>query len=158
MKKIIVLGAGMVGTAMAIDLAKNYEVTSADYSLKSLEKIKYKQSNINLENLLIALKNGDINQFIKIVENEALSLHSMMMLSEPSFILLKPKTLEVISDIRRYRNKTKIPVCFTLDAGPNIHLLYPNKYHAEIQEFKSKIKKVSIITDSLGNGIKNIVK
>ena len=119
---------------------------------------KYKQSNINLENLLIALKDGDLNQFIKIVENEALSLHSMMMLSEPSFILLKPKTLEVINDIRRYRNKTKIPVCFTLDAGPNIHLLYPNKYHAEIQEFKSKIKKVSIITDSLGNGIKNIVK
>jgi len=46
MNKIIVLGAGMVGSAMAIDLAKNYMVTSADYSLKSLKKIKSKQPEI----------------------------------------------------------------------------------------------------------------
>jgi len=36
----------MVGSAMAIDLAKNYMVTSADYSLKSLKKIKSKQPEI----------------------------------------------------------------------------------------------------------------
>jgi len=46
MNKIIVLGAGMVGSAMAIDLAKNHLVTSADYSLKSLKKIKSKQPDI----------------------------------------------------------------------------------------------------------------
>jgi saccharopine dehydrogenase-like NADP-dependent oxidoreductase len=32
MTKIIVLGAGMVGSAMAIDLAKKYSVTVADLS------------------------------------------------------------------------------------------------------------------------------
>ena len=46
MNKIIVLGAGMVGSAMAIDLVKNHLVTSADYSLKSLKKIKSKQPDI----------------------------------------------------------------------------------------------------------------
>ena len=46
MNKIIVLGSGMVGSAMAIDLAKNHKVTSADLSLNSLEKIKVKQPNI----------------------------------------------------------------------------------------------------------------
>ncbi len=47
MYKIIVLGAGMVGSAMAIDLAKNHQVTSADLNLRSLEKIKTKQPNIS---------------------------------------------------------------------------------------------------------------
>ena len=144
-----------------VEDSKKSVSSSAGHSLMDTNPFreeKYKQSNINLKNLLIALENGDLNQFIKIVENEALSLHSMMMLSEPSFILLKPKTLEVITQIRDFRNETKIPVCFTLDAGPNVHLLYPNKYSSEIQELKTKIKNVSTITDFLGNGIKNIIK
>ena len=124
--------------------------SSAGHSLMNTNPYrteKYKQSNLNLKNLLSALKNGDLEQFIKITENEALSLHSMMMLSDPSFILIKPKTLEIINKIRNYREKSKIPVCFTLDAGPNVHLLYPDKYSFEVQKFTSEIKNVSIIND-----------
>lgn len=40
MKKIIVLGAGMVGRAMAIDLAKKFEVYSADISKDNLQKLE----------------------------------------------------------------------------------------------------------------------
>ena len=40
MKKIIVLGAGLVGGVMAEDLSKNHEVTSVDISQKNLDKIK----------------------------------------------------------------------------------------------------------------------
>lgn len=48
MKKIIVLGAGMVGSAMAIDLAKKHSVTVADLSSKALEKLKQKNQDINI--------------------------------------------------------------------------------------------------------------
>ncbi len=47
MTKIIVLGAGMVGSAMALDLAKKHSVTVADLSGKALEKLKQKNKNIN---------------------------------------------------------------------------------------------------------------
>ena len=40
MKKIIVLGAGLVGGVMAEDLSKNHEVTSVDISQKNLDKLK----------------------------------------------------------------------------------------------------------------------
>ncbi len=46
MKKIIVLGAGMVGSAMAIDLSKKHLVTIADISDKALEKLKLKNPQI----------------------------------------------------------------------------------------------------------------
>ena len=39
MKKIIVFGAGRVGSAMAIDIAKQHEVTSVDYSTDSLASL-----------------------------------------------------------------------------------------------------------------------
>lgn len=53
MSKIIVLGAGMVGRAMAIDLSKKHNVTSADRSkeaLKSLIKYKIKTVEADLSN------------------------------------------------------------------------------------------------------------
>ncbi len=39
MKKIIVLGAGLVGKAMAIDLAKNFDVTSVDVNEQALAEV-----------------------------------------------------------------------------------------------------------------------
>jgi len=48
MKKIIVLGAGMVGSAIAIDLSKKYEVTLFDKSLDQVERVKEKHPQINI--------------------------------------------------------------------------------------------------------------
>ena len=45
MKKIIVLGSGLVGSVMATDLAKKYEVTSVDISKKNLDKIHSEKIN-----------------------------------------------------------------------------------------------------------------
>jgi saccharopine dehydrogenase-like NADP-dependent oxidoreductase len=39
MKRIVVLGAGLVGSAMAIDLCKNFEVTSVDINPDSFHKL-----------------------------------------------------------------------------------------------------------------------
>jgi diphosphomevalonate decarboxylase len=49
----------------------------------------------------------------------------MMMTSMPFFILMKPNTLQIINAIWKFRSETQIPVCFTLDAGANVHVLYP---------------------------------
>jgi lysine 6-dehydrogenase len=48
MTNIIVLGAGMVGSAMAADLSKKHSVTIADLSIQRLEYIKQKHQNINI--------------------------------------------------------------------------------------------------------------
>jgi len=72
------------------------------------------------------LKSGDMQSFIKLVEHEALTLHAMMMMSDPAFILMKTGTLEVINKIWDFRRETDLPLFFTLDAGANVHLLFPN--------------------------------
>jgi diphosphomevalonate decarboxylase len=89
--------------------------------------------NINI--LYLALLTGNRESFISVVENEALSLHAMMMTSNPSFILLKPNSLEIINRIRHFREKSKLPVCFTIDAGPNIHLLYFGENETDVKAF-----------------------
>ncbi len=61
MSNIIVIGAGMVGSAMAIDMAKNHKVTLTDISLDTLEKIKTNRSDLTIQTLDVrdqtALKN-----------------------------------------------------------------------------------------------------
>ena len=119
---------------------------------------RFKQAKNNFSLLSVALKSGDLDSFIKIVENEALQLHAMMMTSNPYFILIKPKTLNIINEIRDFRRKFNIPICFTLDAGANVHLLYPQIHKPDILEFIKKNLSIYCnnyyINDEVGVGIK----
>lgn len=121
-------------------------------------KQRFVQANENLTKLSKVLQSGDIEEFIKIVESEALTLHAMMMTSQPYFILMKPNTLEVINSIWAFRKETKIPVCFTLDAGANVHVLYPETHKERVLHFiKEKLtgycQNKQYICDYIGNGV-----
>ena len=100
-----------------------------------LAEKRYATARENTERLLKVLKNGDLDAFIDIAESEALQLHEMMATSTPPYKLMEPNTLEIIDLIRHFRQETKIPACFTLDAGPNVHLLYPEAYDKEVKKF-----------------------
>lgn len=56
MTNIIVLGAGMVGSAIAADLSKKYAVTMADLSIQRLEHIKEKHQSIAILQLDVCNK------------------------------------------------------------------------------------------------------
>ena len=96
---------------------------------------RYEMANNNIASMIEALTSGDFDEFVRITESEALTLHALMMSSNPSFILMEPNTINIVSAIRRFRHETSIPVCFTLDAGPNIHLLYPGKDEKKVKEW-----------------------
>ncbi|RPD96588.1 diphosphomevalonate decarboxylase [Aureibaculum marinum] len=88
---------------------------------------RFEQANENIIKISEALKTGNLKTFISIVESEALTLHSMMMTSHPYFILMKPNTLEIINRIWAFREETNTNICFTLDAGANVHVLFPDE-------------------------------
>ena len=123
---------------------------------------RYAQANENIKNLLVALKSVDLETFINITESEALQLHALMMCSNPSFILMKPNTLRIIEEVRRFRSETNISLCFTLDAGPNVHLLYPKNEAGKVEEFiKNELgtycNQGRWIADHVGDGPKKLL-
>lgn len=118
---------------------------------------RFEQAHDNLASITTILKEGNITEFIKIVESEALTLHAMMMTSMPYFILMKPNTLEIINKIWKYRNETAIPLCFTLDAGANVHVLYPENTKEKVLQFIQDelvgyCQNGQYICDQIGNG------
>jgi diphosphomevalonate decarboxylase len=69
---------------------------------------------------------------------------------------MKERTLTLLEKIRNLRNHHGLPVCFTLDAGPNVHLLYAPVARERVLEFISE--NISLleggrwIDDHVGNG------
>ena len=122
---------------------------------------RFLQAGANLEALVQIMKAGDLEAFIKVVELEALSLHAMMMTSNPYFILMKPQTLYIIEKIWEFRASTSIPVCFTLDAGANVHILYPQDFKIQVNAFIQEelavfCQKGQYLLDQVGEGAKKV--
>jgi diphosphomevalonate decarboxylase len=120
-------------------------------------KQRFKQANDHILKIKEVLQSGDLDQFMAIVESEALSLHAMMMTSSPYFILMKPNTLKIIHKIWEFREATGSPICFTLDAGANVHVLFPesekeraNKFI--VNELIQFCQEKHYICDSVGKG------
>jgi len=122
-------------------------------------KQRFQQANENISKISEVLQKGDLKQFIAIVESEALSLHAMMMTSNPYFILMKPNTLKIINKIWKFRAETDSNICFTLDAGANVHVLFPenekeNVNNFIISELIQFCQENHYICDRVGNGAK----
>lgn len=96
---------------------------------------RYQQAESNLQALMVAMQVGDFDSFSCIVESEAMTLHALLMTSSEEGLLMKPNTIAIIDEIRSFRIDSGLQICFTLDAGPNVHLLYPLSEREKVLDF-----------------------
>ena len=151
-------------TILLVDKGEKQVSSTVGHNLMhnhSFAEQRFSQAHSNMDALISVLKSGDLTAFISIVEREALTLHAMMMSSDPYFILMKPNTLEIINKIWAFRAKTGLHICFTLDAGANVHVLFPECDANQIQEFiKNELavhcQNEHYIEDKLGQGAQPI--
>jgi diphosphomevalonate decarboxylase len=124
-------------------VSKSEKSVSSTAGHQLMEHHPYRQSRIeqannNMTQVMTALINGNWREFAGICEEEALTLHGLMMSSRPGYILLEPESLHVISEIKKFANDSGLPLTFTIDAGPNIHMLYPEEIKKEIHHWLQK--------------------
>jgi diphosphomevalonate decarboxylase len=72
-----------------------------------------------------AILERDFNTFASIIELDSDMMHAVMMTSTPALHYWKPASLDVMNCVRQWRMEG-IPVCYTVDAGPNIHVICPD--------------------------------
>jgi diphosphomevalonate decarboxylase len=119
--------------------------------------LRYELADKNLATLMHAFAAGDLETFGTIAEEEALMLHALMMTSHPSYILMEGGSVDAIKKVRNFRNDTKLPLYFSLDAGPNLHLLYPDNIADQVKPFiQNELSKFCeagrVIEDRVGKG------
>lgn len=125
-------------TILLVDKGRKPVSSSAGHGLMHghpFADARFTQARGHLDQLQGILREGDLKAFADLVETEALSLHAMMQTSHPSYVLMKPETLAILERIREYRASSGQPVCFTLDAGANVHVLYPESAAFQVYAF-----------------------
>ncbi|MBK8701090.1 MAG: hypothetical protein IPN29_16745 [Saprospiraceae bacterium] len=74
-------------------------------------------------------------------------------------MLIQPATVSVIQRLRDFRAESHIPIYFTLDAGPNVHILYPDEVALKAKVFINEVLRPLangglLIEDHVGQGPK----
>jgi len=103
------------------------------------------QNNIRKIKTYLADKN--FKAFGELIETEALELHAVMLTSQPPLIYIAPQTLSLIKWVWKAR-KNGLPIYFTIDAGPNMHLICEKK---NCDNVVNLLKEVNFIKQTIVN-------
>lgn len=100
-----------------------------------------------------AIQYKDFLLLTAIIEEDSNLMHAVMMTSKPPLFYWEPVSLQIIKAIPQWR-KENIPVCYTLDAGANVHCICPSEYSFEVKRRLEQIPGViQILTAAPGNGV-----
>jgi diphosphomevalonate decarboxylase len=91
-----------------------------------LQKARVEDAQRRLDLCRQALLERDFSAFADVVEQDCLLMHSVMMTSSPPLYYWEPRTLEILEAVQYWRQEG-LQVCFTIDAGPNVHVLCSGK-------------------------------
>lgn len=94
-----------------------------------------------------AIATRDIVRLGRVIEQDALAMHGVMMTGDPSLLYWQPGTLEVMHAVRRWR-KQGLPVYFTIDAGPNVHLICEASAEPEVVALLGQLPSVASLLAS----------
>lgn len=88
-----------------------------------------------------AILERDFDKLAHVAELDSNLMHAAMMTSTPSLLYWQPATLAVMQAVQAWR-KSGIPVFYTIDAGPNVHVLCPGKFADQVTEKLNQVPGV----------------
>lgn len=101
-----------------------------------------------LEEVRAAIAGRDIQRLGPVIELDALAMHAVMMTSNPSLLYWQPGTLEILHAVRGWREEEGLAVYFTIDAGPNVHLICEADTVNEIETRLAALRSVERVIAS----------
>ena len=88
-----------------------------------------------------AIIDNDFRSFAEVVELDSTLMHAIMMTSTPPLFYWEPVTIEIMKRVQGWR-KEGLAVCYTIDAGPNVHILCLQKDLVETTRLLRSIEGV----------------
>lgn len=116
-------------------------------SSSPLQNARISDSKRRLDICRQAISDKDFESFANIVELDSNVMHSVMMTSNPNLFYWKPTTLEIILVVQELRKKGE-EVCYTIDAGPNVHVMCTENSKEKVMGALVQIPGVKSVIDS----------
>ena len=105
---------------------------------------EYRKAKEDFVDMKIALENADFEKIGAITEANALAMHATTTTSTPSFTFLTDESYRAMEIVKTLREKG-YRCYFTMDAGPNVKVLYLKEDQEKIYEEISKLWQKKII-------------
>lgn len=99
-----------------------------------------------------AILSKDFDALAAVVELDSNAMHAVMMTSKPPLLYWHAASLTVMHAVTRWRARG-IPVCYTLDAGPNVHCICTKDVAPQVRTLLHQIPSVcETRMANVGNG------
>lgn len=122
-----------------------------------LQEARVANADRRLNQCREAILSKDFESFAEVVERDTLIMHSVMMTSAPPLLYWNPSTLRVMQFAQQMR-LDGVPVCFTIDAGPNVHLMTPSAHAHEVRAAAQELDGVTDILEGRPGGAAHVLK
>ncbi len=116
-------------------------------------KTRLSTTTERIDHVMKALRYKDIRLLGQAIEEECLSMHAVMMTQKPPMLYLTSNTLSIIQSVLAWRSGG-LPVYFTIDAGPNVHIICEGaNEHTVLKRIQSLRGVRSVISNSPARGV-----
>lgn len=131
---------------------KKKRISSSEAHKRILEHTDFSNRIKRSETRFLQLKKLLIkpNQFLSIqtlVWNEFIDMHQLFETCPKSFSYFTPVVTSVLKDLNTFITENKVNLWVTMDAGPNIHLLYKQQEENKIKNYLSQLVKTYKLID-----------
>ena len=117
-----------------------------------LQQARVKDCDRRLENCRDAIRHKDFDALANVIELDSNLLHAVAMTSNPPVFYWLPATIEVMQAVVNWR-QAGLPVAYTIDAGPNLHVICETSSFTRVQErLTSQPGVQSVLCSKAGNG------
>jgi diphosphomevalonate decarboxylase len=103
-----------------------------------------------------AILTKDFQALSDVVEQDSNLMHAIMLTSEPPLMYWLPATITVMQAVRSWR-QSGLPVCYTIDAGPNVHVICPSKTADQVSQRLSELVGVERVIHAKPGGPARLV-
>ncbi len=110
-----------------------------------LQEARVRDAERRLDLCRRAILNRDFDAFTGVVEQDCHLMHAVMLTSHPPLVYWEPATIALIKAVQAWR-KDGTRVCYTIDAGPNVHIICPED---EMDQVKKRLNTLSGIREVL---------
>jgi diphosphomevalonate decarboxylase len=98
-----------------------------------------------------AILNRDFEALAMIIELDSNLMHAVMMTSNPPIFYWQPVSLTLMRLVPQWRN-SGLPVCYTVDAGPNVHVICLAEAASQIRSRLSAVPGISQVLQAPPGG------
>lgn len=118
-------------------------------STSVLQAARVADAPLRLEQCKQAILDRDFMSFAEVVERDSNLMHAIMITSKPPLFYWLPGSLQVMESVRSWRAEG-VSVCYTMDAGPNVHCICTQEHAVEVER---RLRQMANVQDVRTAGV-----